>query len=59
MPQAVESALRKVAAKHASWGKKRQDAFVYGTMTNMQKRGEIAPWRKFKGVAAKHTTRKR
>ncbi len=52
MPEKVENALRKVARKFIAKGKLRGKGaighFVYGTMTNMQKRGEIPKWRKLK-----------
>jgi hypothetical protein len=51
MPKALEAALGRAYEK----GKRKKkihgdkDSFVYGTMTNMQKKGEIAPWRTLKG----------
>ena len=48
MPKALEAALMK-QAKKKGFSKKRAGAMVYGTMTNMQKKGEIEPWRKLKG----------
>jgi len=58
MPNKVEDALGRVASKYAKQGKLKRkkgdsleqakDRFLYGTMTNLQKRGSIAPWRKLK-----------
>jgi len=52
MPENVKRALRKVAAKYAKRGKLRKrkgetmaeakNHFIYGTMANMMKRGEIS-----------------
>jgi hypothetical protein len=47
MPKDLERALIKAAAKKGYKGK-RAKHFVYGTMTNMQEKGEISPWRKLK-----------
>jgi len=51
MPKAVHDALAKVAAKYMKKGKlkrkkgesakRAKDRFIYGTMANMRKRGEI------------------
>lgn len=51
MPKALEEALARAFNKRKKAGKVKGDkgSFVYGTMTNMQKKGEIAPWRKLKG----------
>lgn len=59
MPLALERHLRQSARRMAAKGElrgqrkgKRWDNaiehMVYGTMTNMQKAGKIAPWRKLK-----------
>lgn len=52
MPEDLKKELRKVARKYVSKGKLRGkgavDRFVYGTMTNMQKRGEIPKWRRLR-----------
>jgi hypothetical protein len=50
MPKALEDALKKAYSKPGAklHGKTRKE-MVYATMTNMQKKGEIAPWRKLKG----------
>jgi hypothetical protein len=40
MPEAVEAALRKAGRKKGYKAKRLED-FVYGTMTEMSKRGEI------------------
>lgn len=50
MPRAVEEALirafkRKGAKKYGKSAKE----MTYATLTNMQKKGEIEPWRKLKG----------
>jgi len=52
MPENVKRALRKVALRYAKKGKLRKkkgetmaeakNHFIYGTMANMKKRGEIA-----------------
>ncbi len=47
MPLPVEDALKKVAARQGLSGEKAGN-FVFGTMTNMQKRGSIVPWRTLK-----------
>lgn len=47
MPTAVEDALKKAGRAKGMSGD-RLGHFVYGTMTNMQKKGEIDPWRKLK-----------
>lgn len=47
MPTPVEEALKKVARSKGMTGE-RAGHFVYGTMTNMQKKGEIDPWRTLK-----------
>ena len=49
MPKALEQALmrafnRKNAKKHGKTAKE----MTYATMTSMQQKGEIAPWRKLK-----------
>lgn len=47
MPKKVEEALRKEAVKKfreikdPEARKEKEDSFIYGTMTNMAKRGEI------------------
>jgi hypothetical protein len=40
MPRAVELALKRAGRKKGYMGKRLED-FVYGTMTNMMKKGEI------------------
>lgn len=47
MPAAVERALERAGEKKGYSGE-RLEHFKYGIMTNMQKRGSIAPWRKIK-----------
>lgn len=47
MPKAVEDALMKVGRKKGMSGDRLQ-SFVFATMTNMQKKGSIEPWRKLK-----------
>jgi hypothetical protein len=45
MPKKLEAELKKEAGKK---GVKDKEAYVYGTMTNLQKQGAIKPWRKLK-----------
>lgn len=47
MPKPLEDALLKAFSKPGAktYGKDKK-SMVYATMTNMQKKGEIAPWRK-------------
>jgi hypothetical protein len=45
MPKKLEAELKKEAGKK---GVKDKEAYVYGTMTNLQKKGAIPPWRKLK-----------
>lgn len=49
MPKAVEEALMKAFSKRgAKLHGKNKKSMVYATMTRMQERGSIAPWRKLK-----------
>ena len=50
MPKALEDALMKAFSKKKAkkYGKTAKE-MTYATMTNMQKKGSIAPWRKLKG----------
>lgn len=58
MPKAVEEALDKAASKLGKMGKLKRkkgeslseakEHFKFGTMTNMQKKGSIPPWRTLK-----------
>ena len=49
MPKALEEALKKAYSKPgAKLHGKDAKSMVYATMTDMQKKGEIAPWRKLK-----------
>jgi len=49
MPKALEDALTKAYSKKgAKLHGKSKKSMVFATMTNMQKRGEIAPWRTLK-----------
>lgn len=58
MPSDVERRLREVAAKYAKKGKLKRrpndsleetkERFIFGTMTNMQKKGSIPSWRTLK-----------
>jgi len=58
MPKALEKRLMAAADKMAKKGKLSgtKEGFVYGTMTNMMKKGSIEPWRKLK--AKGHASRK-
>jgi len=47
MPKAVEDALKK-AGRAKGYSGERLGHFVYGTMTNMQKKGEVDEWRPLK-----------
>lgn len=49
MPKALEDALMKAFSKKKAkkYGKTAKE-MTYATMTNMQKKGDIAPWRKLK-----------
>ena len=49
MPKQLEQALLKAFSKKgAKLHGKDKKSMVYATMTNMQKKGEIAPWRTLK-----------
>jgi len=49
MPKELEEALtRAFARKGAKLHGKKKKSMVYATMTNMQKKGETAPWRKLR-----------
>ena len=50
MPKPLEDALLKAFNKPgAKLHGKTPSSMAYATMTDMQKKGEIAPWRKLKG----------
>ena len=52
MPKDLEDALMKAFSKPgAKLHGKDKKSMVYATMTDMQKAGKIAPWRKLKGKA--------
>jgi len=49
MPRELEQALMKsFSKKKAKLHGKSKKSMVFATMTNMQKKGEIEPWRKLK-----------
>ena len=49
MPKALEDALMKAYSKKgAKLHGKDKKSMVYATMTNLQRRGSIEPWRKLK-----------
>ena len=35
MPKKIEKELKREAAKHKNWSKKRKNAYVYGTMRGL------------------------
>ena len=54
MPKELEEALMKsFSKKGAKLHGKDKKSMVYATMTNMQKKGEISPWRKLKKGGSK------